>query len=360
MIISIHKLFLLKKFIKKIFLVSIIFFILVMIINLIEEANFLKESETSFLTPILLTTLNAPSLLYEMFPFIFLISTQFFFIEIFENKEIYTLRQFGIDNFSLLKFLSLSSFLLGFIIIIIFYNFSSILKNEYLKIKNNFAGDKKYLAVITKNGIWIKDNLDNGIMVINSDKIDGEFLINSSITKFDKDFKIQENIISNKINIKNFEWVLYDVIVTDLNNVSKKLDKITLTSNFDLERINNLFSDLSSLTYFELLKLEKDYEAIGYSVDEINIQKHKFYSLPILLSVMTIMASIIMFYNKFKKNLMYNLFIGIFFSVSVYYLSHFSSLLGENGKLPLILSIWFPVIILMSLSFIGIIRLNEK
>ena len=111
--------------------------------NLIEEANFLKESETSFLTPVLLTSLNAPSLLYEMFPFIFLISTQFFFIEIFENKEIYTLRQFGVDNFSLLRFLTFSSLILGFIIIIIFYNFSSILKNEYLKIKNNYAGDKK-------------------------------------------------------------------------------------------------------------------------------------------------------------------------------------------------------------------------
>ena len=331
-----------------------------MIINLIEEANFLKESETSFLTPILLTSLNAPSLLYEMFPFIFLISTQFFFIEIFENKEIYTLKQFGVDNFSLLKFLSLSSFILGFVIIIIFYNFSSILKNEYLKIKNNYAGDKKYLAVITKNGIWIKDNLDNGTIIINSDKIDGEFLINSSITKFDDNFQIKENIISKKINIKKYEWELFDVITTDLKNVSKKLDKMTLKSNFDLERINNLFSDLSSLTYFELLKLEKDYQTIGYSVDEINIQKHKFYSLPILLSVMTIIASIIMFHNKFKKNLMFNLFIGIFFSVSIYYLSHFSSLLGENGKLPLILSIWFPIIILMSLSFIGIIRLNEK
>ncbi len=358
--ISIHKLFLLKKFIKKIFLVSIIFFVLVMIINLIEEANFLKQSETSFLTPILLTSLNAPSLLYEMFPFIFLISTQFFFIEIFENKEIYTLRQFGVDNFSLLRFLSFSSLILGFIIIIIFYNFSSILKNEYLKIKNNYADDKKYLAVITKNGIWIKDNLENGTIIINSDKIDGEFLINSSITKFDTNFQIEENIISKKINIKNYEWELFDVITTDLKNVSKKLDKMTLKSNFDLERINNLFSDLSSLTYFELLKLENDYKTIGYSVDEINVQKHKFYSLPILLSVMTIIATIIMFHNKFKKNLMFNLFIGIFFSVSIYYLSHFSSLLGENGKLPLILSIWFPVIILTCLSFIGIIRLNEK
>ena len=45
-------------------------------------------------------------------------------------------------------------------------------------------------------------------------------------------------------------------------------------------------------------KLEKDYEAIGYSTDEIEIQKHRFYSLPFLLSVMTIMATIIMKKSK--------------------------------------------------------------
>ena len=360
MIINIHKQYLLKKFLKKIFLISLVFFILVLIINLIEESTFLKESDTNFLTPLLLTFLNAPSLLYEMFPFIFLISTQFFFIEIYENKEIYTLKQFGIDNFTILRFLTITSFVLGFFVIIIFYNFSSILKNEYLKIKNNYADDKKYLAVITKNGIWIKDNLNDGTIIINADKIDGKFLVNSSITKFDKDFKMEQNIISKKINIENYNWELFDAIITDLNNDSKKYEKITLKSNFDLERISNLFSDLSSLTYLELLKLEKDYKSIGYSVTEINIQKHKFYSLPFLLTVMTIIATIIMVYNKFKNNILMNLFLGIFFSVSVYYLSHFSNLLGENGRLPLILSVWFPVIILLSLSIIGIIKLNEK
>ena len=78
MIINIHKQYLLKKFLKKVFLISGIFFILILIINLIEEANFLKESDANFITPVLLSSLNAPSLLYEMFPFIFLISTQFF------------------------------------------------------------------------------------------------------------------------------------------------------------------------------------------------------------------------------------------------------------------------------------------
>ena len=75
---------------------------------------------------------------------------------------------------------------------------------------------------------------------------------------------------------------------------------------------------------------------------------------------MTIIATIIMIYNKFNKNILFNLFIGIFFSVLVYYLGNFSNLLGENGRLPLILSVWFPIIILVILSIIGIVRLNEK
>ena len=358
--ISIHKQYLLKKFLKKLFLVSGIFLVLILIINLIEESNFLKDSEANFITPVILSSLNAPSLLYEMFPFIFLISTQFFFIDIFENKEILTLQQFGMDNFSLLKFLTFISFILGILVIVLFYNFSSVLKNEYLKIKNNYAKDKKYLAVITKNGLWIKDKQKEGSLIINAEKIENEYLINSSITQFDKNFLITKNIVANKINISTKNWSLIDAIVTELDNSSNKYEKLKFRTNFDLERISNLFSDLTSLTYFDLLRLEKDYRAIGYSVNEINIQKHRFYSLPFLLSAMTIIATIIMIYNKFKQKILFNLFIGILFSVLVYYLGNFSNLLGENGKLPLILSVWFPVLMLLSFSIIGVIRLNEK
>ena len=361
MLVNIHKLYLLKKFTKKVLVISSVFLILVLIINLIEEANFLKESNTSFITPILLTLLNGPSLLYEMFPFIFLISTQFFFIEIYQNREIYTLRQFGFDNFNLLKFILITSFTFGCFIILVFYNFSSILKNEYLKIKNDFADDKKYLAVITKNGIWIKDNLDDNITVIvNADKIENQFLLNASITKLDENFTIIQNIISNKINIEKKNWILFNPIITNSDNSSEKINELILKSNFDLEKINNLFADLSSLTYFELLSLQEDYKSIGYSIDEIEIQKHKFYSLPFLLCVMSIIGTIIMIYNKFNNKILFNLFIGIFISVLVYYLGHFSNLLGENGRLPLILSVWFPIIMLTSFSAIGVIRLNEK
>jgi len=358
--IEIHKLYLLQKFLKKIFLVSSIFFALVLIINLIEEINFLKEVNDNFFLPVWLTLLNAPSLLYEIFPFIILISTQIFFIDIIENKELFILKNLGLTNLSILKFILFVTFIFSLFIIIIFYNFSSILKNQYLLIKNSFSGDNKYLAVITENGLWIRDVIDNKIVIINADKISGQLLLNASITEFDNNYKIQKNLITKKIDVLKKNWILYDVMISDEKNNSKKIKEMSYLSNFDLEKINSLFSDLSSLTFFELVKLKKDYKLIGYSTNDINIQLQKIYSFPFLLSIMSVISSILMINIKYQNNLIFHIFIGIMLSVIIYYISHFSGLLGSNNKIPITLSVWFPVLILSIISSIGVIRINEK
>ena len=358
--IQIHKLYLLKKFLKKIFLVSSIFFALVLITNLIEEINFLKEESNQFFLPVWLTLLNAPSLLYEIFPFIILIATQIFFIDIIESKELFILKNLGLNNLKILQFLLLVTFCFSLFIIIIFYNFSSILKNQYLLIKNSFSGDNKYLAVVTENGLWIRDVLDNKTVIINADKISGQLLLNASITEFNINYKIQNNYISKKIDVSKKNWIMYDTIISDEKNNSKKIDKMTYLSNFNLEKINGLFSDLSSLTFFELVKLKKDYKLIGYSTNDINIQLQKIYSFPFLLSIMSVISCILMMNIKYQKNIILHIFIGIFLSVLIYYISHFSSLLGSNNKLPITLSVWFPVLILTIVSSVGIIRINEK
>jgi len=358
--IEIHKLYLLQKFLKKIFLVSSIFFALVLIVNLIEEINFLKEVNDNFFLPVWLTLLNAPSLLYEIFPFIILISTQIFFIDIIENKELFILKNLGLTNLSILKFILFVTFIFSLFIIIIFYNFSSILKNQYLLIKNSFSGDNKYLAVITENGLWIRDVIDNKIVIINADKISGQLLLNASITEFDNNYKIQKNLITKKIDVLKKNWVLYDVMISDEKNNSKRVKEMSYLSNFDLEKINSLFSDLSSLTFFELVKLKKDYKLIGYSTNDINIQLQKIYSFPFLLSIMSVISSILMINIKYQNNLIFHIFIGIMLSVIIYYISHFSGLLGSNNKIPITLSVWFPVLILSIISSIGVIRINEK
>ena len=42
--------------------------------------------------------MSSPSIIFEMFPFIFLISTQFFFLKLFDNDEINIFKYSGLKN----------------------------------------------------------------------------------------------------------------------------------------------------------------------------------------------------------------------------------------------------------------------
>ena len=110
-----------------------------------------------------------------MFPFIFLISTQLFFINLFNNNEIQIFKYSGLKNSKILGIISSLTFVLSIIIIIIFYNLSSNLKSYYLDLKTKYTLDGKYLAVITNNGLWIRDMIDDKINIINASKIDKNF-----------------------------------------------------------------------------------------------------------------------------------------------------------------------------------------
>ena len=68
--------------------------------------------------------------------------------------------------------------------ILFFYNVSANLKNFYLELKSQYTTDGKYLAVVTKNGLWIRDKINDKTLVINSSKIENNFLIGNFITEF--------------------------------------------------------------------------------------------------------------------------------------------------------------------------------
>ena len=67
-----------------------------------------------------------------------------------------------------------------------------------------------------------------------------------------------------------------------------------------------------------------------------------------------------MFNIGYQKNSFVKITIGIFSSVIIYYFNYFINILGTNEKIPLILSIFMPLIILTIINFISIIKLDEK
>ena len=359
MIIKTYAKYIIREYIETLFKISFIFYALIIILNIFEELSFFKNIETSFLYPLLLTFLNAPSILYDIFPFIFLISTQFFFIQIFDKNELSIYKSFGLDNFKILKILASTSLILALFIIFVFYNFSAKFKYLYLDLKNDYTLDNKYLAVITENGLWLKDEIDDSILIVNASSINNNYLIDVSITALSNSFELVKNIEAEKVDIRNTTWKAVNAKI-HVNNVTSKEKEFLIKTHFNLEKINSLFSNLSSLTMWELEKLKKDYESLGYSTLEVNTHKHKIIAYPVYLMIMTLLSGIIMLNIKVNKSKIFHLILGISLSVIIYYVQYFFNLLGENGKIPIMTSIWFPLIILLILCSVGLIRVNEK
>ena len=352
--------YLIILFLKKILIISIIFFTLIFILNIFEEISFLKDTNANFFLPFLMTTLNSPTILFEIFPFIFLLATQFFYIELIESGELDTLKINTINNFRLIKLLFFSSFVLGFLLLVIYYNFSSKLKFFYLDIKNKYSLDNKYLAVVNSNGLWIKDENNDFTYIINADKIDNEYLRNVSISEFNKKFELVRIIDSSKVDISNFKWIIYNPKIS-FNNITKdNNENIFIQTHFNKKKINNLFNNLKSLNIFELIELKNDYKDLGYSVEEVDLEIQKLFSLPFYLSIMTVFSSIIMLNVKRNKPLIFHVVFSIFLSVLIYYLYYLLNLFGKNGKIPLSISVWLPLLILTIFILIGLVRINEK
>ena len=84
--------FLTNIFVRSLFFVFFVTFSLVLILNVLTELDFFKDINVKTNFTLFLAFLNSPSLTFEIFPFIFLITTQIFFLKLFENKEIEILK----------------------------------------------------------------------------------------------------------------------------------------------------------------------------------------------------------------------------------------------------------------------------
>ena len=352
------------KFLSKIYLISffnifLIAFSIIFILNFLTELDFFKDISVSNYLPIYLSLLNSPSLIFEMFPFIFLIATQLFFHDLNNNNQINTFKYSGLKNSKILIIINILTLLFGVIIITFFYNISSTLKSFYLELKSPYTTDNKYLAVVTNNGLWIKDVVEDKILMINASKIQDNYIVDVYISEFNKDFEILRNIKSKKIDIKNKKWLIYDAEIYK-QNFKVDQDQIELDTNFDYEIIQNLFSNLSSLSIIELIEMRKNYIKLNYSINNLNLHLLQLFLYPFYLVLMTLISSIIMLNSKELKNKYLKIIFGLFASVTIYYLYNYFYVLGLTEKINIFLSILLPLFILLIINSYFLRNINAK
>jgi lipopolysaccharide export system permease protein len=355
--------YLLKNFLKTFGVFILVFYCFGVILNLFEEIEFFKNTNVNIFVPLGLTSIFIPSMIIKILPFIIFLSSMWFMIKIRNNKDLLTLKIFGYSNFKIFLILACTSFILGWLILTLINPITSSMSKYYEKTKSNFSRDIDHLVTFNKNGLWIKENLESEQRIISASRPDGFELIDVTIFHIDRNSNIIEKINAKKANIKNNLWILEDVLIfKPLEGIFKKekFKNYEIKSIYNYEKINSLFKNFDTMSFIDLIVNYKLLLDNGYNEPFLNKSLHTMLSMPFFLFLMTGLASILTM-NTLKKsdNLKY-IIIGLLISVIIFYFKDLSLALGQTNRIPLILSVWAPVIALSFFTLIGVLQINEK
>ena len=75
---------------------------------------------------------------------------------------------------------------------------------------------------------------------------------------------------------------------------------------------------------------------------------------------MVCIAVILMLNIRQSSSKIFSLLLGVSISVLIYYINIFFNVLSESQKIPIVTSVWGPQILLILISTINLVKINEK
>ena len=356
--------YLMGYYTKVVLNVIFVAFCLGLTLNLFEEVEFFKNSGESLFLPFILTLSYIPNLIFiKLMPFIIFVASMWFFISIKNNNELLTLKVFGFSNIKIISIIGLLSFVWGFVILIMINPITAKMVKYYEKTKSNYAKDVDHLVTINRNGVWIKEKFNQDLYIINANRLDNNHLIDVSINIISKNNFVKKRIESDMANVINNEWELNNLRIftfkEDGNIEVKNQNKMTFLSFYNVEKLNNLFKNLDTISFFDLITENKNLILRGYERSTVSERINSFLALPFFLTLMTVLAAIFTMNNKATNNINY-LMIAVLTCAIIYYMKDLSVALGKSDRLSPEMSVWIPVIIISLINSIGLLQINEK
>ncbi|MDC0903006.1 LptF/LptG family permease [Pelagibacteraceae bacterium] len=355
--------YIINNYLQTIFKVILIFYCFGLILNLFEEIEFFKELGTSVIMPLTLTALFVPNLIIKLLPFVIFISSMWFLLNLRNSKNLLDLKVFGYSNFKIFCILAFTSFVFGWFILIVISPFTSVMTQYYEKTKSQYSKDVDHLIAINKNGMWIKENLENGHRIITASDPQENILENITIYNFKKNYEFFEKIKASTANISEKNWKLKNVKIIKVEDGLFKenlLENFSLYSKYNYAEIVSLFKNFDTMSFIDLIVDYKKLQNKGYNKIYLDQNLNTMLAMPFFLLIMTALASILTMNTLRKSNNFTFIVVGLIACVGIYYFKDLSMALGQTNRVSLSLAAWIPIVALGFFSSIGILQINEK
>lgn len=339
-----------RRFLRTFASVLLIFFGILVLIDLIEQIRKFGGSDAGFGTVFSLAILNVPESLYRILPLIMILATLALFLGLARSSELVVTRASGRSALKSLIAPVLVSLLIGVVAVAGVNPIVAATQKQYETLAARYSGEAAILSV-SEEGLWLRQGTPIGQTVIRAKgaNLDGTILFGVTFLGYDTDGRPTYRIEAEKAELKTGAWAIsnakewrFDTEEIIPEVASFETERMSLASNLTRNQILDSFGKPSAIPIWELPGFIKRLETAGFSARIHRTFLHMELALPLLLAAMVLVgAGFTMRHTRFGRTGTMVL-MALALGFGLYFIRNFAAILGENGQIPVLMAAWGP------------------
>lgn len=342
-----------KRFFKTVMSTILVFFVILFLIDMVEQIRKFGSTEASFGTLLSLTALNVPETLYRILPLIMILATLALFLGLARSSELVVTRAAGRSALKSLVAPLVVTLIIGIVAVAVINPIVAATSKQYETVAGRLSNEGDSTVSVSREGLWLRQGTQSGQTVIRAERanLDGTVLFDATFLGFDAAGRPSYRIEANVARLVTGAWQIegakewrFDpgAVIPEQNAFTA--DRMSLASNLTRDQILDSFGTPSAIPIWELPAFIAQLENAGFSARNHRTFFHMELALPVLLiSMVLVGAGFTMRHTRMgRTGLMVMLALALGFSL--YFIRNFAAILGENGQVPILLAAWGPPI----------------
>jgi len=339
-----------RKFLRIFAAITLLFFLLLSLIDLVDQLRRYTDSDVSFGQIVVLVLLNVQDGLYTFMPLVMILATATLFLGLSRTSELVVTRAAGRSALRSLVAPAFVALIIGTLALAIYNPIVAATTKRYSELSESYRTGGGSILSISAEGLWLRQGGSEGQTVIRAARSNAEAttLYDLTLLTYAPGAGPVRRIEARSAAIANGAWPLKDAKVWPLGrNVnaeaeSKRFEFYEVPSDLTESRIRDTFGKPSAISFWDLPDYIQQLEAAGFSARRHAVWYQMELSKPLFMVAMVLIsAAFTMRHVRFGRTGVAVL-TAILLGFALYYIRNFAQILGQNGQIPIMLAAWAP------------------
>lgn len=312
--------------------------------------------------------LQLPDLALKMLPFAVLLGGVFAFVRLSRSQELIAVRAAGLSAWNLLAPPLASAIALGFITMVAFTPFSSLLLGRYSELEAKYLKDQPSQLAVSRNGLWLRQASPAGAFQSSDPTAFVRQSVLHALRVADQGVRLDDVIIflygtsdrflgridAQSATLQGGSWMLSNAWVSGTNGRPVRHARYSIPTSLTPARIQESFASPETMSFWALPGFIQTAQQAGFSASRYKIYFDTLLVLPAMLAAMIFMAASFSLrlarLGGMGRVVLYSALAGF----GIYFFGNVMQALGISGILPIPLAAAAPaaVAILLGMTLV--------